>query len=333
MKLYTVAILGATGAVGQEMIKILEERNFPVGKLIPLASARSAGKKLTFKGEEVTIQEASDSAFDGVDIVLGAAENAIAKQFAPAIVKAGAVFVDNSSAFRMDPNVPLIVPEVNAEDAGNHHGIIANPNCSTIITITAVNALNKLSPIKAMTASTYQAVSGAGAGGPIELMAEVEALREGKTYEPKVFSHQIAYNLIPQIGGEAFEGYTSEEMKMQNEGRKIMHLPELKVSCTCIRVPVVRSHSISVSLHFDRHVTVDEVREVLSDAPGVKLVDDLAKKLYPMPLETSDQDLVFVGRIRPDLTDNNGICLWCCGDQVRKGAATNAIQIAELLVK
>ena len=333
MKLYTVAVLGATGAVGQEMMKILEERNFPVGKLIPLASARSVGKKLTFKGQELTVQEACDEAFQGVDIVLGAASNALAKQFAPAIVKAGAVFVDNSSAFRMDPNVPLIVPEVNAEDAKNHQGIISNPNCSTIITITAVNALNKLSPIKTMTASTYQAVSGAGAGGPIELMAEVEALREGKTYEPKIFSHQIAYNLIPQIGGEAFEGYTSEEMKMQNEGRKIMHLPELKVSCTCVRVPVVRSHSISVSLHFDRPVTVEEVREVLADAPGVKLVDDLANKMYPMPLETSDQDLVFVGRIRPDLTDDCGICLWCCGDQVRKGAATNAIQIAELLVK
>ena len=333
MKNYTVAILGATGAVGQEMIKVLQERNFPVGKLIPLASARSAGKKLLFKGEEVTIREACDTAFEGVDIVLGAAENDIAKKFAPAIVKAGAVFVDNSSAFRLDPKVPLIVPEVNPEDAKTHNGIISNPNCSTIITITAVNALNKLGPIQAMTASTYQAVSGAGAGGPIELMNEVEALREGKTYEPKVFSHQIAYNLIPQIGGEAFEGYTSEEMKMQNEGRKIMHLPELKVSCTCIRVPVVRSHSISVSVRFDKPVTVDQVREVLADAPGVKLVDDLSKKLYPMPLDTSDQDLVFVGRIRPDLTDDNGICLWCCGDQVRKGAATNAVQIAELLVK
>ena len=333
MKLYTVAILGATGAVGQEMMKILAERNFPVGKLIPLASARSAGKTLTFKGEEVTIQEACDEAFEGVDIVLGAAENDIAEKFAPAIVKAGAVFVDNSSAFRLDPNVPLIVPEVNPEDVKNHKGIISNPNCSTIITITAVNALNKLSPIKAMTASTYQAVSGAGAGGPIELMNEVEALREGKTYEPKIFSHQIAYNLIPQIGGEQEDGYTSEEMKMQNEGRKIMHLPELKVSCTCVRVPVVRSHSISVSCRFDRPVTVEEVRNVLSDAPGVKLVDDLSKKMYPMPLDTTDQDIVFVGRIRPDLTDDNGICLWCCGDQVRKGAATNAIQIAELLVK
>ena len=333
MKQYTVAVLGATGAVGQEMIKILQERNFPVGKLKPLASARSAGKTLKFRGEDVTIEEARDEAFEGVDIVLGAAENDIAKRFAPAIVKAGAVFVDNSSAFRLDPKVPLIVPEINPEDVKDHHGIISNPNCSTIITVTAVNALNALSPIRAMTASTYQAVSGAGAGGPIELMAEVDALREGKTYEPKVFSHQIAFNLIPQIGGEQFEGYTSEEMKMQNEGRKIMHLPELKVSCTCVRVPVVRSHSISVSLHFDKHISVKEAQEAIAKASGCKLVDDLARKEYPMPLDTSDQDIVFVGRIRPDLTDDNGLCLWCCGDQVRKGAATNAIQIAELLVK
>ena len=315
------------------MLKILEERNFPVGKLVPLASARSAGKTVPFRGEEVTIQEARDEAFEGVDIVLGAAENDIAKKFAPAIVKAGAVFVDNSSAFRLDPNVPLIVPEVNPEDVKNHKGVISNPNCSTIITVTAVNALNTIAPIRTMTASTYQAVSGAGAGGPIELMNEVEALREGKTYEPKVFSHQIAFNLIPQIGGEQFEGYTSEEMKMQNEGRKIMHLPELKVSCTCVRVPVVRSHSISVSCHFDVPVTVEQAREVIAKAPGCKLVDDLKNKQYPMPLDTSDQDIVFVGRIRPDLTDDNGLCLWCCGDQVRKGAATNAIQIAELLVK
>ena len=333
MKQYTVAVLGATGAVGQEMMKILEERNFPVGQLIPLASARSAGKTLKFRGEDVVIREAKDDAFQGVDIVLGAAENDIAQKFAPAIVKAGAVFVDNSSAFRLDPNVPLIVPEINPEDVKNHHGIISNPNCSTIITVTAVNALNALSPIRTMTASTYQAVSGAGAGGPIELMNEVEALREGKTYEPKVFSHQIAYNLIPQIGGEQFEGYTSEEMKMQNEGRKIMHLPELKVSCTCVRVPVVRSHSISVSLHFDKHISVEEARAAIAGAPGCRLVDDLKNKQYPMPLDTSNQDIVFVGRIRPDLTDDNGLCLWCCGDQVRKGAATNAIQIAELLIE
>ena len=333
MKLYTVAILGATGAVGQEMMNILEERNFPVGKLVPLASARSAGKTLKFKGEDVTIQEACDTAFEGVDIVLGAAENDIAEKFAPAIVKAGAVFVDNSSAFRLDPNVPLIVPEVNPEDVKNHKGIISNPNCSTIITVTAVNALNSITPIKSMVTSTYQAVSGAGVAGMAELENQVKALQEGKEVDVKTFAYQIAYNLIPQIGGEQVDGYTSEEMKMQNEGRKIMHLPQLNVSCTCVRVPVMRSHSISVQLRFDRPVSVEEARDVLAKAPGVKLVDDLKNKQYPMPLDTSGQDIVFVGRIRPDLTDPNGLCLWCCGDQVRKGAATNCIQIAELLVK
>ena len=333
MKLYTVAVLGATGAVGQEMIRILEERNFPVGKLVPLASYRSAGKTLKFKGEDVTIQLACEEAFAGVDIVLGAAENDIAEKFAPAIVKAGAVFVDNSSAFRLNPDVPLIVPEVNPEDAKHHKGIISNPNCSTIITVTAVNALNRISPIKSMVASTYQAVSGAGVAGMAELEKQVEDLRLGKSAEAKTFPYQIAYNLIPQIGSEQLDGYTSEEMKLHFEGRKIMHLPEMNVSCTCVRVPVMRSHSISVKLHFDRPVSVAEAREVLSTAPGVKLVDDLKNKQYPMPLETSGQDIVYVGRIRPDITDENGLCLWCCGDQVRKGAATNCIQIAELLVK
>ena len=333
MKLYTVGVLGATGAVGQEMMNLLEERNFPVGKLVPLASARSAGKTLKFRGEDVVIQEACDSAFEGIDIVLGAAENDIAEKFAPAIVKAGAVFVDNSSAFRLNPDVPLIVPEVNPEDAKNHKGIISNPNCSTIITVTAVNALNKLSPIKSMVASTYQAVSGAGVAGMAELKNQVEALAKGETAEAKTFPYQIAYNLIPQIGGQQMEGYTSEEMKLHFEGRKIMHLPEMNVSCTCVRVPVMRSHSISVRLKFDRPVSVEEAREILKDAPGVKLVDDLNSKQYPMPLDTTGQDLVFVGRIRPDLTDPNGLCLWCCGDQVRKGAALNCIQIAELLIE
>ena len=333
MKEYNVAILGATGAVGREMMKVLAERRFPIRELHLLASARSAGTVLEWNGSPITVEEACDAAFEGMDIVLGAAENDIAKRFAPAIVKAGAVFVDNSSAFRMDPNVPLVVPEINPGDAKLHRGIIANPNCSTIITVTAVNALNGLSPIRSMTASTYQAVSGAGAGGPLELAEEVEALRTGKPVQPKVFPYQIAYNLIPQIGSEQFEGYTSEEMKMQNEGRKIMHLPELKVSCTCVRVPVVRSHSISVSLHFDRPVSVEEARAAIAAAPGCRLVDELAKKEYPMPLDTSDQDIVFVGRIRPDLTDENGLCLWCCGVQVRKGAATNAVQIAELLLE
>ncbi|MBR6794179.1 MAG: aspartate-semialdehyde dehydrogenase [Clostridia bacterium] len=326
-----VAILGATGAVGREMLKVLEERNFPIGKLKLLASPRSVGKLIPFKGQEIAVELADENAFEGMDLVLGAATNELAQKLAPAIVKAGAVFVDNSSAFRMDPDVPLIVPEVNPEDVKKHKGIISNPNCSTIITITAVNALNKISPIKSMIASTYQAVSGAGAGGPVELMGEVEALTKGEQYENTVFPYQIAYNLIPQIGGESTEGYTSEEMKMQNEGRKIMHLPELLVNCTCIRVPVVRSHSISVTVKTEKPISVEEARNIIASAPGCKLVDDLANKQYPMPLDTTDQDLVFVGRIRKDLTDENGLAIWCCGDQVRKGAATNAIQIAELL--
>ena len=246
MKKAKIAILGATGAVGREMMKILTERNFPVEELHLLASQRSVGQKVEWNGQELTVELACDEAFEGIDIVLGAAENDIAERFAPAIVKAGAVFVDNSSAFRLDPNVPLVVPEINPEDAKNHKGIISNPNCTTIISLVAVNALNAASPIEAMVASSYQATSGAGAAGPVELMEQVDALREGRQPEVKVFQHQIAFNVIPQIGGEAYEGYTSEEMKLQNEGRKIMHLPELKVSCTCVRVPVVRSHSVSI---------------------------------------------------------------------------------------
>ena len=332
MKTYVVAVLGATGAVGQEMIKILQERDFPVKELIPLASARSVGKTVRFRDQDVPIRLACEEAFQGVDIVLGAAENDIAERFAPAIVAAGAVFVDNSSAFRLRSDVPLVVPEVNGEDVKKHQGIISNPNCSTIITVTAINALNGLSPIQNMVVSTYQAVSGAGAGGPVELMEQVEALRVGEKAEAKVFSHQIAYNLIPQIGGEQEDGYTSEEMKLQYEGRKILHLPQLTVSCTCVRVPVVRSHSISARLVFERPVSVEEARNAIAAAPGCRLVDDLASKQYPMPLDTTDQDLVYVGRIRPDLTNDHGLCLWCCGDQVRKGAATNAVQIAELVI-
>lgn len=327
-----VAILGATGAVGREMMKILAERSFPVEELRLLASPRSAGQKLLWQGRELTVQTAEDSAFEGMDIVLGAAENDIAKRFAPAIVKAGAVFVDNSSAFRMDPNVPLVIPEINPEDARRHKGIIANPNCTTIVSLVAINALNQDSPIQSIIASSYQAVSGAGAGGPRELMEEVELLREGKPLHPQVFQYQIAYNVIPQIGGEAYEGYTSEEMKMQNEGRKIMHLPDLRVSCTCVRVPVVRSHSVSLVVRTREKISVRRARELIAAAPGCRLVDDLSSRRYPMPLDTSDQDTVFVGRIREDLTCDNGLNIWCCGDQVRKGAATNAVQIAQLLL-
>ncbi len=330
MKQFRVGILGATGAVGREMMKILEERKFPVAELRPIASERSAGTKLPFNGGEVEVVAASDSAFEGLDLVLGAAENDIARQFAPAIVKAGAVFVDNSSAFRLEKDVPLVIPEINPEDVKWHKGIISNPNCTTIVSLVAINALNQISPIESIVASSYQAVSGAGAGGPIELMAEVDALAKGESYQPKVFQYQIAYNVIPQIGGEAFEGYTSEEMKMQNEGRKILHLPDLKVSCTCVRVPVVRSHSVSIVVRTKEKISVEQARAAIAQAAGCRLVDDLGSKRYPMPLDTSDQDLVFVGRIRDDLTSDNGLNVWCCGDQVRKGAATNTVQIAEL---
>ena len=314
MKKYKVAILGATGAVGREMMKVLAERDFPAEELHLLASERSVGQVLPWKGQDIAVELACDEAFAGMD-------------------RSGAVFVDNSSAFRMDPDVPLVIPEINPEDAGKHKGIIANPNCTTIVSLVAINALNQDSPIESIVASSYQAVSGAGAGGPIELMNEVEALGLGQKVEPKVFQYQIAYNVIPQIGGEAFEGYTSEEMKMQNEGRKIMHLPALKASCTCVRVPVVRSHSVSIVVRTKEKISVERARQLIAAAPGCRLVDDLANKRYPMPLETSDQDLVFVGRIRDDLTSDNGLNIWCCGDQVRKGAATNAVQIAQLLVE
>ena len=298
MKKYKVAILGATGAVGREMMKVLAERDFPVSELHLLASERSVGQVLSWNGQDIAVELACDEAFQG-----------------------------------LDPDVPLVIPEINPEDAKKHKGIISNPNCTTIVSLVAINALNHDSPIESIVASSYQAVSGAGAGGPKELMEEVELLREGKSVAPQVFQYQIAYNVIPQIGGEAFEGYTSEEMKMQNEGRKIMHLPELKVSCTCVRVPVVRSHSVSIVVRTKEKISVERARELIAAAPGCKLVDDLANKRYPMPLETSDQDLVFVGRIRDDLTSDNGLNIWCCGDQVRKGAATNAVQIAQLLVE
>ena len=332
MKRYNVAILGATGAVGEQMIRVLWERRFPIGGLRLLSSERSAGGRMDTPFGNAELGLACETAFEGADIVLGAAENDIARRFAPAIRAAGAVFVDNSSAFRMDPDVPLVVPEINPDDALKHNGIISNPNCSTIIALTAVNAINKLSPIEYMVVSTYQAVSGAGAGGPMELEAQVAALQRGEAAEKRVFRHQIAYNLIPEIGGADGQGYTSEEMKMQNEGRKIMHLPELKVSCTCVRVPVVRSHSVSIVVRTKEKISVERARELIAAAPGCRLVDDLVNKRYPMPLETSDQDLVFVGRIRDDLTSDNGLNIWCCGDQVRKGAATNAVQIAQLLI-
>jgi len=330
-----VGIIGATGAVGREMIKILGERSFPIDELRLLASSRSAGKIVETPWGSITIQETTEDSFEGLDVVLGAADNDTAKRFAPSIKAAGAVFVDNSSAFRMNPDVPLVVPEINPEDVEWNKGIISNPNCSTIITLMAVNPINKLSKITSMVASTYQATSGAGAAGPLEMYEQSQQILDGRNdeIEPKVFQHQIAYNLIPQIGGFNDVGYSSEEMKLQNEGRKIMHLPELKVSCTCVRVPVERSHAISAVVVTEDKLDLNDVRKAISEAPGAKLYDDPDNSVYPMPLVTSDQDIVYVGRIRRDLVNDRGINLWCCGDQVRKGAATNAVQIAELLIK
>ena len=333
MKKYNVAILGATGAVVQEMLKVLEEYDIPVGKLLPLASAKSAGGTVRFKGEDVKIEEAREESFEGMDFVLGAVKNPMSRRFAPAIVKSGAVYIDNSSAFRMDPEVPLVVPEINGEDAFKNKGIIANPNCSSIITLMAVAALAKLSPIKSMIACTYQAVSGAGQAGLVELESQMLALAEGKAVEPKVFPAQIAMNVIPHIGDELDNLYTDEEMKMQNEGRRILHAPELAVTCTCVRVPVMRSHSISVTLRTERKISVDEARDAIRAFPGVRLIDDYQGRNYPTPLDTSNQDLVWVGRVREDLTDANGLTLWCCGDQIRKGAAANAVQILKKMIE
>lgn len=327
-----VAILGATGAVGREMMKILAERSFPVEELRLLASPRSAGQKLLWQGRELTVQPAEDSAFEGMDIVLGAAENDIAKRFAPAIVKAGAVFVDNSSAFRMDPNVPLVIPEINPEDARRHKGIIANPNCTTIQMVVALQAIERVSHIRRVHVATYQSASGAGAQAMAELERQYADLAEGR--EPKVekFAYQLAYNVIPHIDVFTDNDYTKEEMKMYHETRKIMH-SDIEVSATCVRVPVMRAHSESIWLETERPVSPDEARAAFEAAEGIVVMDDPAQKVYPMPLFIAGKDPVYVGRIRRDVTNPNGLAFWCVSDQIRKGAALNAVQIAEWLLK
>ena len=332
MKKYRVGILGATGAVGREMLKILEEYDFPLAELRLLASKRSVGKTIEFKGENYFIEEATKTSFKGLDFVLGAASNEIAKAFSEDIVQSGAIFIDNSSAFRMKDTVPLVVPEINGEDVFSNQGIIANPNCSTIIALMAIQAIHKLSLIESMVVSTYQATSGAGAQGPIELRNQMEAICKNESIEPFVFQHQIVENVIPHIGSFLENGYTTEEMKMQNEGRKILHHPTLKVSCTCVRVPVVRSHSISIDLVTEKHLDLNVVKEAISKEKGCRLYDGPMENVYPMPIVTSNQDLVYVGRIRKSLIHENGISLWCSGDQIRKGAATNAVQIMMKLI-
>lgn len=322
-----IGILGATGAVGRQMLDCLIEQEIPVDDLVLLASKKSAGQIIKFKDKDYEVKEVNHDSFNGLDVVLGASSNEVAKQYKDDIVKAKAVFIDNSSAFRMDDDVPLIVPEINGNDVKKHKGVISNPNCSTIITLMAINAINKLSKVKVMIASTYQAVSGAGRGGIDELNNEINDI----DYKPSVFPYTIAYNCIPCIGSLKDNLYTSEEMKMENEGKKILHNDDLRVTCTCVRVPVLRSHCISVSLKCERALSVNEVKEALSKEDGVILYDDVLDNKYPMPLVTSDQDKVYVGRIREDRVLEGGISLFCSGDQIRKGAASNAVQIIKCL--
>jgi len=327
-----VAVVGATGAVGVEMIKTLGKRNFPVSKLTLLASARSSGKKLKFRNQEIAVGELTKDSFKGIDIALFSAGGGISKEFAPLAAKAGCVVIDNSSAFRMDDSVPLVIPEINAADVSLHQGIIANPNCTTAITLMALFPLHKAFNVKRIFAASYQAVSGAGAKAIEELERQVRQVVSGKPVTKEVDPHQIAFNVLPQVDSFLPDGYTKEEMKMQNEGRKIMHHPAFRASVTCVRVPVYRAHSVAVSAEFTQPVSVDAARAVLSRAPGLDLVDDPEKKEYPMPLYTAEKDNCQVGRIRTDCALDNGLCFWVSGDQLLKGAALNAVQIAEELL-
>jgi len=328
-----VAVVGATGAVGIEMIKTLEKRNFPVGKLTLLASARSVGKKLKFKGQDVAVTELTKNSFAGIDIALFSAGGGISREFAPVAAAAGCVVVDNSSAFRQDDHVPLVVPEINAADIKWHRGIIANPNCTTAITLMALYPLHQAFGVKRIFASSYQAVSGTGAKAIEELKRQVGEIVAGQPVTREVYPHQIAFNVLPHVDAFLPSGYTKEEMKMENEGRKIMHHPHFRASVTCVRVPVYRSHSVAVSAEFEKPVTVAAARTVLQAAPGLELVDEPENRKYPMPLFTSEKYNCEVGRVRRDCALDNGLCFWVSGDQLLKGAALNAVQIAEELVK
>jgi aspartate-semialdehyde dehydrogenase len=327
-----VAVVGATGAVGIEMIKTLENRNYPVSKLTLLASPRSVGKKLKFRGEDVPVQELKADAFKGIDVALFSAGGSISKEFAPLAARSDCVVVDNSSAFRQDESVPLVIPEINAADVRWHKGIIANPNCTTAITLMALYPLHQAFGVTRIFASSYQAVSGTGAKAIEELRRQVDELAAGKSATMEVYPHQIAFNVLPHVDSFLPDGYTKEEMKMQNEGRKIMHHPGFRASVTCVRVPVYRAHSVAVSAEFERPITVEAAREVLSRAPGLDIIDDPANKRYPLPLDVAERYNCAVGRMRKDCAMDNGLCFWVCGDQLLKGAALNAVQIAEELL-
>lgn len=332
MKLPHVAIVGATGAVGVEMLLCLEQRNFELSDLTLLASARSAGKTVIFRGKEIVIKELTHDSFQGIDIALFSAGGDISKEFAPSAAAAGAVVIDNSSAFRMDEGVPLVVPEINPEAAKNRpKGIIANPNCTTIISLMALAPLHERFGLESVIASSYQAVSGSGAQGIVELEEQVKAIANGQSFTPKVYPRQIAFNVIPQVDVFTENGYTKEEMKMAYEGRKILGHPDLKVSCTCVRVPVYRSHSVSITAKFFKEPDLEAARNAFVGKPGIQVKDDPSQKLFPVPLDTTGKDDCLVGRIRKNLVLENALDLWVVGDQVRKGAALNAVQIAEIL--
>lgn len=336
-----VAVVGATGAVGQQMIATLEDRNLPISTLTLLSSARSAGKKVLFKGEEITVQEATPESFEGVQIALFSAGGSISKELAPEAVKRGAIVVDNTSAFRMDENTPLVVPEVNEEDLKAHNGIIANPNCSTIQMVAALEPLRQSFGLKRVIVSTYQAVSGAGAVAINELKEQAKAILNDEPFTPEVLPvkgdekhYQIAFNAIPQIDKFQDNGFTYEEMKMINETKKIMHMPELEVAATCVRLPVITGHSESVYIELEQNgVTVEQVKQLLAEAPGIVLQDDPENQVYPMPADCVGKRDVFVGRIRKDLNNDNGFHMWIVSDNLLKGAAWNSVQIAESLIK
>ena len=327
-----VAVVGATGAVGIEMIKTLEKRGFPAGKLTLLASARSKGKRLRFRDETIAVEELTKDSFEGVELALFSAGGAISREYAPLAARAGCVVVDNSSAFRMDNQVPLVVPEINARDVREHRGIIANPNCTTAITLMALYPLHQAFGCKRIFASSYQAVSGTGAKAIAELERQVAQVVKGEPVTREVYPHQIAFNVLPQVDTFLPSGYTKEEMKMENEGRKIMHHPAFRASVTCVRVPVYRAHSIAVSAEFEKPATVEAALAVLRRAPGLEVIDNPAKSEYPLPLYQAEKDNCAVGRVRQDCAMDNGLCFWVSGDQLLKGAALNAVQIAEELL-
>ncbi len=332
-KSYRVAVLGATGAVGTELLELLEQRNFPLAELRLLASPRSAGKTLQFRKEDLPVEAVSDRSFENIDIVLASAGGKTSKAFAPQAVAAGAVVIDNSSAFRMNPEVPLVVPEVNPHAAAAHQGIIANPNCTTILMSVAVWPLHQVGRVRRIVAATYQSASGAGARAMEEVKQQAQAILQGQQPATEVFPYPLAFNLFPHNSPLNELGYCEEEMKMVNETRKIFAEQDLRITATCVRVPVLRAHSEAINLEFEQPVSVAQAREILSKAPGIKVVEDWKKNYFPMPIEASGQDEVLVGRIRQDLSHPGGLEFWLCGDQIRKGAALNAVQIAELLVE